>query len=226
MQLTDEEYDTLYTNIEREIKKREILYQSLRTTTAKKHIQEITKAMFSQQNNALKNTPANSHVRAITYLAVRCNHNATRRMRLQQSRLQPNSNTQNARQDKHQHDKTVPNGLKPSSSASITPKISTILVANTTEQDHLLIGTNQLLSVHNDLPTGKNISVLDYRLFLQILKKEIGFKGSCSGIYYYTKALDRQTRVQISTEVRQHSALQDTIASKINRATFVVKPLI
>ncbi|KAH5783281.1 hypothetical protein HBI88_106380 [Parastagonospora nodorum] len=52
----------------------------------------------------------------------------------------------------------------------------------------------------------KDISSLNYTQFIQTLKRE--------------------TRIRISTEARWHSALQDTVATKLYRATFVIKPLI
>ncbi|KAH5845114.1 hypothetical protein HBI90_250450 [Parastagonospora nodorum] len=48
------------------------------------------------------------------------------------------------------------------------------------------------------------------------LEREVGFEDKRSGIYYYTKTAD----------TRWHSALQDTVATKLYRATFVIKPLI
>ncbi|KAH3939139.1 hypothetical protein HBH53_239460 [Parastagonospora nodorum] len=62
----------------------------------------------------------------------------------------------------------------------------------------------------------KDISSLDYTQFIRTLKREVEFKDKRSGIYYYTKTAD----------TRWHSALQDTVATKLYRATFVIKPLI
>jgi hypothetical protein len=109
----------------------------------------------------------------------------------------------------------------------VASKISTILVANTDDKENILIRTSQLHNVHHDLlAEDEYISNLDYKLFIQELEKEVNFKSSRSSIFYYTKILDGWTRVRISTEARWHSALQDTIASKVPRATFVIEPLI
>ncbi|KAH5538539.1 hypothetical protein HBI27_125470 [Parastagonospora nodorum] len=62
----------------------------------------------------------------------------------------------------------------------------------------------------------KDISSLNYTQFIRTLKREVGFKDKRSGIYYYTKTAD----------ARWHSALQDTVATKLYRATFVIKLLI
>ncbi|KAH5473394.1 hypothetical protein HBI22_059790 [Parastagonospora nodorum] len=42
----------------------------------------------------------------------------------------------------------------------------------------------------------------------------------------FIRTLERETRIRISTEARWHSALQDTVATKLYRATFVIEPLI
>ncbi|KAH4606495.1 hypothetical protein HBH82_108370 [Parastagonospora nodorum] len=54
----------------------------------------------------------------------------------------------------------------------------------------------------------KDISSLNYIQFIQTLEREIGFKDKRSSIYYYTKTAD------------------NTVATKLYRATFVIKPLI
>ncbi|KAH6539740.1 hypothetical protein HBI07_116220 [Parastagonospora nodorum] len=62
----------------------------------------------------------------------------------------------------------------------------------------------------------KDISSLNYTQFIQTLKREVEFEDKRSSIYYYTKTAD----------TRWHSALQDTVATKLYRATFVIKLLI
>ncbi|KAH6554201.1 hypothetical protein HBI07_006300 [Parastagonospora nodorum] len=52
----------------------------------------------------------------------------------------------------------------------------------------------------------KDISSLNYTQFIRTLKREVGFKDKRSSIYYYTKTAD--------------------IATKLYRATFVIKLLI
>ncbi|KAH4866297.1 hypothetical protein HBH58_179250 [Parastagonospora nodorum] len=52
----------------------------------------------------------------------------------------------------------------------------------------------------------KDISSLNYTQFIQTLEREVEFKDKCSSIYYYTKIAD--------------------IATKLYRATFVIKLLI
>jgi hypothetical protein len=53
MQITNNKYNTLYTNVEQEIRIQEMLGHSLQTTTAKEHIQQIIREIVSQQNNSL-----------------------------------------------------------------------------------------------------------------------------------------------------------------------------
>ncbi|KAH6536719.1 hypothetical protein HBI81_067220 [Parastagonospora nodorum] len=54
----------------------------------------------------------------------------------------------------------------------------------------------------------KDISSLNYTQFIRTLKREVEFKDKRSSIYYYTKTAD------------------NTVATKLYRATFVIKPLI
>ncbi|KAH5014112.1 hypothetical protein HBI74_183940 [Parastagonospora nodorum] len=54
----------------------------------------------------------------------------------------------------------------------------------------------------------KDISSLNYTQFIQTLKREVGFEDKRSSIYYYTKTAD------------------NTVATKLYRATFVIEPLI
>ncbi|KAH6289696.1 hypothetical protein HBI39_204720 [Parastagonospora nodorum] len=49
MTLISDEYETLYAEVKREMRERAILYQSLRTTTAKEHIRQIARVMRSKQ---------------------------------------------------------------------------------------------------------------------------------------------------------------------------------
>ncbi|KAH4592051.1 hypothetical protein HBH82_253150 [Parastagonospora nodorum] len=62
--------------------------------------------------------------------------------------------------------------------------------------------------------------------FIRTLEREVGFEDKRSGIYYYTKTADSWTYIRISTEARWHGALQDTVATKLYRATFVIELLI
>ncbi|KAH4523294.1 hypothetical protein HBH87_059490 [Parastagonospora nodorum] len=54
----------------------------------------------------------------------------------------------------------------------------------------------------------KDISSLNYTQFIQTLKREVRFEDKRSSIYYYTKTAD------------------NTVATKLYRATFVIKLLI
>ncbi|KAH5547548.1 hypothetical protein HBI25_209760 [Parastagonospora nodorum] len=54
----------------------------------------------------------------------------------------------------------------------------------------------------------KDISSLNYTQFIQTLKREVEFKNKRSSIYYYTKTAD------------------NTVATKLYRATFIIKLLI
>ncbi|KAH4853549.1 hypothetical protein HBH75_101640 [Parastagonospora nodorum] len=54
----------------------------------------------------------------------------------------------------------------------------------------------------------KDISSLNYTQFIQTLKREVEFKDKRSSIYYYTKTAD------------------NTVATKLYRATFIIKLLI
>ncbi|KAH5464311.1 hypothetical protein HBI28_248460 [Parastagonospora nodorum] len=54
----------------------------------------------------------------------------------------------------------------------------------------------------------KDISSLNYTQFIRTLKREVEFKDKRSSIYYYTKTAD------------------NTVATKLYRAIFVIKPLI
>ncbi|KAH5298026.1 hypothetical protein HBI50_219190 [Parastagonospora nodorum] len=62
----------------------------------------------------------------------------------------------------------------------------------------------------------KDISSLNYIQFIRTLKREVEFEDKRSSIYYYTKTAD----------TRWYSALQDTVATKLYRATFVIELLI
>ncbi|KAH6095246.1 hypothetical protein HBI65_112700 [Parastagonospora nodorum] len=62
----------------------------------------------------------------------------------------------------------------------------------------------------------KDISSLNYTQFIRTLKREVEFEDKRSSIYYYMKTAD----------TRWHSALQDTVATKLYRAIFVIKLLI
>ncbi|KAH6333606.1 hypothetical protein HBI37_170780 [Parastagonospora nodorum] len=57
----------------------------------------------------------------------------------------------------------------------------------------------------------KDISSLNYTQFIRTLEREVGFEDKRSSIYYYTKTADSWTH---------------TVATKLYRATFVIKLLI
>ncbi|KAH4057991.1 hypothetical protein HBH49_027270 [Parastagonospora nodorum] len=170
MTLTSDEYKTLYAEVKREIRERAILYQSLRTTTAKEHIRQIARVVALQQNSPLQSTAPNSRLRTITHLA----------MRSKRRKMRYNYNSKTKLQNNNRYAEAI---------------------------DQILIQTDQLLYMRNDLATEyKDISSLNYTQFIQTLKREVGFKDKRSSIYYYTKTAD--------------------IATKLYRATFVIKPLI
>ncbi|KAH4983385.1 hypothetical protein HBI76_153650 [Parastagonospora nodorum] len=63
--------------------------------------------------------------------------------------------------------------------------------------------------MRDDLATEyKDISSLNYTQFIRTLEREVRFKDKRSSIYYYTKTAD------------------NTVATKLYRATFVIKLLI
>ncbi|KAH3980211.1 hypothetical protein HBH52_096230 [Parastagonospora nodorum] len=81
--LISDKYETLYAEVKREIRERAILYQSLRTTTAKEHIRQIARVVASRQNSLLQSTAPNSCLRIITHLArrkMRYNYNPKTRL--------------------------------------------------------------------------------------------------------------------------------------------------
>ncbi|KAH6225716.1 hypothetical protein HBI15_097490 [Parastagonospora nodorum] len=147
MTLISDEYETLYAEVEREIRERAILC------------------------HLLQSTAPDSRLRTITYLArrkMRCNYNP-------ETGLRNNDGYAEA-------------------------------VVYTIEY--------------------KDISSLDYTQFIRTLEREVGFEDKRSGIYYYTKTADGWTCIRILTEARWHGALQDTVATKLYRATFVIELLI
>ncbi|KAH6322866.1 hypothetical protein HBI37_231380 [Parastagonospora nodorum] len=178
MTLTSDKYETLYAEVEREMRERAILCQSLRTTTAKEHIRQIARVVASRQNSSLQSTAPDSRLRTITHLAVRCNHNATRRMRSERRKMRCNYNPKTGLQNNDGYAEAV---------------VYSAGQSNT---------------------------------FIQTLEREVRFEDKRSGIYYYTKTADSWTRIRISIEARWHSALQDTVATKLYRATFVIELLI
>ncbi|KAH4130975.1 hypothetical protein HBH47_017070 [Parastagonospora nodorum] len=190
MTLTSDEYETLYAEVEREIRERAILCQSLRTTTAKEHIRQIARVVASRQNSPLQSTAPDSRLRTITHLAVRCNHNATRRIRSKRRKMRCNHNPKTRLRNNNRYAEAV--------------------VHSARQSNTILIRTDQLLYVRDDLATEyKDISSLNYTQFIQTLKREVGFEDKRSSIYYYTKTADSWT-----------------LATKLYRATFVIKPLI
>ncbi|OAK93362.1 hypothetical protein IQ06DRAFT_105058 [Phaeosphaeriaceae sp. SRC1lsM3a] len=225
MQLSCHQYDSLYFEVEREMKSREMFGQSLRTTTAREHIRQIAMNIVAQRNNALRDTPIEDRIRTITHLAVRCNHNATRRMRSRRTRLQRSSDHDVAAQICPKFDETVQDGAAPPGTVSPNPGMATILVSDTTEEDRILIRTRQLLRMHGEVLTDKDITKLNYQLFVHALEEEVGFDRQRSGIFYYAQMPGGWTRIRISTEARWHGALQDAMALKLQRASFVIEPL-
>ncbi|KAH5032001.1 hypothetical protein HBI74_077050 [Parastagonospora nodorum] len=144
--LTSDEYETLYAEVEREMRERAILC------------------------HLLQSTAPNSRLRTITHLAqrkMRCNYN-------------PETGLRN--NDGYAEAVCTRIGLDPY--------------------------TNGLTA------------------FIRTLEREVGFEDKRSGIYYYTKTADGWTRIRILTEARWHGALQDTVATKLYRATFVIELLI
>ncbi|KAH5720025.1 hypothetical protein HBI17_255560 [Parastagonospora nodorum] len=207
--LTSDEYETLYAEVKREIRERAILCQSLRTTTAKEHIRQIARVVASRQNSPLQSTAPDSRLRTITHLAVRYNHNATRRMRSKRRKMRCNHNPKTGLRNNNRYAEAVVHSAGQSNTVNNAPQLSTILVASAHEQDQILIRTDQLLYMRDDLATEyKDISSLNYTQFIQTLKREVGFKDKRSSIYYYTKTAD------------------NTVATKLYKATFVIKPLI
>ncbi|KAH5228854.1 hypothetical protein HBH77_006510 [Parastagonospora nodorum] len=184
--LTSDEYETLYA--------------------------EIARVVASRQNSPLQSTAPDSRLRTITHLAVRCNHNATRRMRSERRKMRCNHNPETRLQNNNEYAEAVVHSARQSNTVNNAPQLSTILVASAHEQDQILIQTDQLLYVRDDLATEyKDISSLNYTQFIRTLEREVEFEDKRSGIYYYTKTADSWTH---------------TVATKLYRATFVIKPLI
>ncbi|KAH5166080.1 hypothetical protein HBH77_247340 [Parastagonospora nodorum] len=148
-------------------------------------------------------------------------------MRSERRKMRCNHNPKTGLRNNDGYAEAVVHSARQSNTVNNAPQLSTILVASAHEQDQILIRTDQLLYVRDDLATEyKDISSLDYTQFIQTLEREVKFEDKRSGIYYYTKTADSWTHIRISTEARWHSALQDTVATKLYRATFVIEPLI
>ncbi|KAH6245933.1 hypothetical protein HBI40_244710 [Parastagonospora nodorum] len=170
--LTSDEYETLYAEVEREIRERAILCQSLQTTTAKEHIRQIARVVASRQNSPLQSTAPNSRLRIITHLAVQCNHNATRQMRSKQRKMRCNYNPETRLRNNNGYTKAVVYSAGQSNTVNNAPQLSTILVATTEYKD---------------------ISSLNYTQFIRTLEREVKFEDKRSSIYYYTKTADSWT---------------------------------
>ncbi|KAH5730261.1 hypothetical protein HBI17_221430 [Parastagonospora nodorum] len=182
--LTSDEYKTLYA-------------ESLQTTTAKEHIRQIARVVASRQNSPLQSTAPNSRLRTITHLA----------MRSERRKMQYNYNPKTKLRNNNRYAEAIVHSAEQSNTVNNAPQLSTILVASAHEQDQILIQTDQLLYMRDDLATEyKDISSLNYTQFIRTLKREVEFKDKRSSIYYYTKTAD--------------------IATKLYRATFIIKPLI
>ncbi|KAH6024475.1 hypothetical protein HBI83_073380 [Parastagonospora nodorum] len=173
--LISDKYEILYAEVKREIRERAILYQSLRTTTAKEHIRQIARVVALQQNSSLQSTAPNSRLRTITHLA----------MRSKRRKMRCNYNPKTRLQNNNRYAKAVVHSARQSNTVNNAPQLLTILVATTEYKD---------------------ISSLNYIQFIQTLEREVEFKDKRSSIYYYMKTAD--------------------IATKLYRATFVIKLLI
>ncbi|KAH6485148.1 hypothetical protein HBI55_204130 [Parastagonospora nodorum] len=112
MTLISNEYEILYIEVEREIRERAILCQSLRTTTAKEHIRQIARVV--------------ARLRTITHLAVRCNYNATRRMRSERRKMRYNYNPKTELRNNDGYAKAVVYKYKDISSLNYTQFIRTL----------------------------------------------------------------------------------------------------
>ncbi|KAH3938476.1 hypothetical protein HBH53_256650 [Parastagonospora nodorum] len=103
------------------MRERAILYQSLRTTTAKEHIRQIARVVASRQNSPLQSTAPNSRLRTITHLARRkmqCNYNPKTRLR-----------------NNDRYAEAVVYSARQSNTVNNAPQLSTILVATTEYKD-------------------------------------------------------------------------------------------
>ncbi|KAH6091058.1 hypothetical protein HBI65_162080 [Parastagonospora nodorum] len=145
---------------------------------------EIARVVALRQNSLLQSTAPDSCLCTITHLAVRCNHNATRRMRSERRKMRCNYNPETGLQNNDEYAEAVVHSAGQSNTVNNAPQLLTILVAKY-----------------------KDISSLDYTQFIRTLKREVGFEDKRSGIYYYTKTADGWTRIRISTEARWHGAL-------------------
>ncbi|KAH4111594.1 hypothetical protein HBH47_242840 [Parastagonospora nodorum] len=162
---------------------------------------------------SLRTTTAKEHIRQIARV-VASRQNSPLQSTAPDSRLRTithlarrkmrcNYNPKTRLQNNDGYAEAVVYSARQSNTVNNAPQLSTILVAKY-----------------------KDISSLDYTQFIRTLKREVGFEDKRSSIYYYTKTADSWTRIRISTEARWHSALQDTVATKLYRATFVIEPLI
>ncbi|KAH6423823.1 hypothetical protein HBI59_218930 [Parastagonospora nodorum] len=126
-------------------------------------------------------------------------------MRSERRKMRYNYNSETRLRNNDGYAEAVVYSARQSNTVNNAPQLSTILVAITEYKD---------------------ISSLNYTQFIRTLKREVRFEDKRSSIYYYTKTADSWTYIRISTEARWHSALQDIVATKLYRATFVIKPLI
>jgi hypothetical protein len=228
LELSEKEYDTLYAHVERSMQRRGVLCRSLRTKSAKEDIHYITESLLLDKSSVLHRLSDQERMKAVTHVAVRCNHNTARRQRVRfgRSRLDLNPSVERSIAPR-----PTPNGDgtvldRPMRSSNERPRntLSTILLCTQRGEIHTLIRTRTLL--RPSLESGDmDVEKWSFALFLQTVEEDIGFDGRREGIFYYIQMRGAWGRMHISTESRWHSALEDVITSGVDRASFTIEPL-
>jgi hypothetical protein len=173
-------------------------------------------------------TQHEERTKAVSRIAVRCNHNTARRqqVRLGRSQLDPNPSVERsiAPRPTPDRDDTVFDRPIQLLDKRPTNTLSTILLCTQQGEIQMLIRTRTLLRPLHELGD-VDVEKWSFALFLQTVEQDIGFDGQREGIFYYIQMQGAWGRMHISTESRWHSALEDIITSGIDRASFTIEPL-
>ena len=228
LKLSEKEYDTLYAQVDRSMQRRGILCRSLRTKSAQEDIHYITESLLLDESSVLHRLNDDERTKAVTRIAVTCNHNTARRQRVRLGRpqLDPNLSLERniAPRPTLDGDNTVLDRPIRYLNERSTKTLSTILLCTQRGEINTLIRTRTLLRPSLE-SRDMDVENWSFALFLRTVEEDIGFDGRREGIFYYIQMRGAWGRMHISTESRWHSALEDIITSGVDRASFTIEPL-
>jgi hypothetical protein len=223
LRLTNEQYNTIYYDVEIKMSTRGLLGQPLRSLTSKAQIRQISNEISNEFPSVFLGLPENLRTKYVKQLAQRCSHNATRRTN--KTVLTRQITTGNPVLPHFSVAHYPPAGIPKAIRQEGTPRsygTTTILIRRAADEEPIIIPTRKLATGKNDA-LDIRVDDLSFDTFVDMLGQDINFDPKSETLCYYVGDKIAGGRIQLVNEEKWRSAVEDMFLQEMDRFSFTIE---